>query len=277
MDRALYSAPYTARITFYSGSTPTDPSPDTATIEVVRSDGTVLVTAGQAVVNDTASGAGVFSYTFTPTQLTLLDVLELRWTATVGGQSTKLRSYVEVVGGFLCTLADLKLDFATSTDAQLALIRTAAEQRLEDACRRAFVPRFKKETRTSRSRFRLSWSPVRALRFAEVNGANITSGQLAQLNVTPAGLVVGLPRSNTTFSLIRVGYEHGMDFPSEVIREAVLLTAQETFSVELDDALVVRREADNQSITYASPTSSGPFQNPTLRRIVRDHAAPLVV
>jgi hypothetical protein len=42
------------------------------------------------------------------------------------------------------------------------------------------------------------------------------------------------------------------------------------------DGRVVRREADGQAVTYASPSSSGGFLNPTLRALVRDLQRPLV-
>lgn len=277
MDRALQGAPYTSRITFYTGSTGTDPSPDSAKIEVIRADGTVLVAANTSTVNDTASGAGVFAYTFTPTQLVNLDILELRWTATVSGQVTTLKTFVEVVGGFLCSLADLKVVFPTKTDAELASVRTATEQRIENACRRAFVPRLASEIRTVRPRMRLAWPDIRLIRFASIGGVAISSTLVANLNITAGGTVIGLP-GPTAIGLQRVeiGYEHGADYPDEQIREAMLLAAEETFTEDSQEALIVRREADNQSVSFASPSSSGSFRHPLLKRIVRDYAAPLV-
>lgn len=277
MERALQGAPFTSRVTFYVGSTGTNPSPDTATIEVVRANGLVLVTAGTATLNDTVTGNGVFAFTFTPVQLAELDVLELRWTATVSGQLTTLKTYLEVAGGFLCTLAAIKDKFPTKTDSELADIRTAAEERLENACRRAFVPRLEVETRSYRTRLRLSWPNVRVIRFASVSGVALSSNQISNLNLTVGGLVLGLPGPSTIgYSKITVGYEHGEDYPDEVIREGVVLVAEETFTEDSQEALVVRREADNQSVSFATPSSSGTFRHPLLRRIVRDYAGPLV-
>lgn len=277
MEQALQGAPFTSRVTFYVGSTGTNPSPDTATIEILRADGTVLVVAGTSTLNDTVTGPGVFAYTFTPTQLATLDILELRWTATVGGQLTTLKTYLEIVGGYLCTLAALKVEFPTKTDSELADIRTAAGERLENACHRVFVPRMKVETRSVRPRLRLAWPDVRLLRFASVGNVALSSTQVSNLNLTSNGLVIGLPGPSTIgYSRVRIGYECGADYPDEAIREAVVLVAEETFTEDSQEALVVRREADNQSVSFASPSSTGSFRHPLLRRIVRDYSGPLV-
>lgn len=276
MERALISTPYTARATYYSGSTATNPTPDTATVEVVRADGTTVVAAGAAAVNDTLSGNGVFSYTFTTAQMAALDTFEIRWKATMGGQVSTIKTFVQIVGGFICTLAELKTLFPNDTDADLASKRIAAEQRIEAACRRAFVPRLAVESRSVRSRVYLSWPDVRLIRFVLLDGVAVSAGTLASLSVSPSGFVTGLPGSSKPFYRIIIGYEYGADYPSESIREGVLLAAEETFS-DTEDANVIRREADRQSVTFASPSSSGSFNNPVLKRIVRDNAAPMVV
>lgn len=275
MERALVGFPFTARARFYVGSTPSDPAPDSATVEVIRSDGTVLVAAGTAAINDTASGSGVFALNLTTTHLALLDVLEIRWTITSGGELAPQKTYVEVVGGFLCTLADLKVQNATLTDLELADLRTVSERRLEGACRQAFVPRFTVESRSPRSRIRLAWPHIRSLRWASVGSTVLTTGQVSALNVSATGLVMGLPGAPTTgFYRTKIGYEHGLDFPSNEIREAVLLVADEV-QTDPDESRVIRREADNQSVSYASPSTTS-FSNPTLRTIVRNHVAPMV-
>lgn len=274
MDRILQNTPQVITATLYSGSTATDPSPDSATIEVLRADGTALVAAGTSA---SENGTGSFKFALTAAQLAQLDVLTARWTMNVGTTAT-ITTRAEVVGGFLCSLTELKGVFPTKTDAELTAIRTASEQRLENACHRAFVPRYALEARSARPwRFRLAWPDVRAIRYASVGGTALTSTQLSYLDIGPGGYVTGLPRRGTIgYSRTVIGYEHGADYPSEVIREGVLLAAEETFASDSSDALVIRREADNQAVTFASPSSGGSFQNPTLRRIVRDHGTPLV-
>lgn len=277
MDRALQGVPYTARQTIYSGSTAVNPTPDVATIEVRRADGTVVVPAGTATVND--AGTGVFAYTLNAAAMSLLDVLELRWTITSGGEqiSVPMKTYVEVVGGFLCTLAELKVAFPADTDTALASRRTRAEQRLESACNQAFVPRYDLQEFSGWSRrFRLRWPNVRALRYAESHGLPVPIGYLS---VSPGNFVTGIRYSHGVgLNVVRVGYEHGHSYVPESIREAVTLVAQEIEAADGTTGAVVRREADRQAITYASPTGSSDarFENPTLRNIVRDNKYHLI-
>lgn len=275
MDRLLQATPQTLSASYYAGSTLTDPSPDTATVGVTRTDGTFVVAALTAATPD---GVGGFTYPLTSIQTADLDILTATWVATLGS-AANIVTRAEIVGGFLCSLAEMKLVFATSTDAQLSHIRTAAEQRLENACHRAFVPRYSLERRSSRpGRFRLAWPDVRAIRYASVDGVALTAGQLSYLDIGRGGFVTGLPRrSSIGFGVTRIGYEHGADYPDEVIREAVVLAAQETFTTtDLSEGFVIRREADNQSVTFASPSSTGTFTNPILRRVVKDYGSPLL-
>lgn len=278
MIRALVDTSFTLRATLLSGSTPTDPSPDTATVEVVRKDGTVVLAAGAATDN---LGTGIFGRTLTAEEMGLLDTLEARWTGTTSnGEPFTIVTHTEVVGGFLCPLSDLTGDFpqgAAETDAdydaRLAKIRTAAEQRLESQCHQAFVPRYAYETRIARRRLRLSHAP-RLIRSLEIDDTVYPQSTIDALVI--AGSVVhfgsGLSR---WYGPTTIGYEHGLDYPSEDIREAVRLAATETFT-STPDGRVVRREADGQAVTYASPSSSGGFMDPVLRAIVRDHQPALV-
>jgi hypothetical protein len=280
MNRALVNAPYTLEATLFSGTTPTDPAPDVATVEVVRADGTVVLAAGSATNN---TGTGTFARTLTSAQMALLDTLEVRWSTTVGSEPVTLRTHVEVVGGFLCSLVDLGEEFAQASGedaadylARLARIRTVAEQRLEAACRQAFVPRYALETsRMARRRLRLNHAPVREIRSLSIDGQAYGASTIDALQWGAGGALYLVPTSGGWWGATTVGYEHGHDFPDERVREAVLAVARETFS-ESADGRVVRREADGQAVTYASPSSSGGFLDPGLRSLVRDLTRPLV-
>jgi hypothetical protein len=281
MNRALVNAPYTLEATLFSGATPTDPAPDDATVEVVRADGTVVIAAGAATNN---TGTGTFARTLTSAQMALLDTLEARWTMTVGSETTTLRTHVEVVGGFLCTLADLAEEFSQGSSesdadyaARLTRIRTAAEQRLESECRQAFVPRYALETsRMARKRLRLNRSPVRLIRSLSVDGTAYGQSTIDAVTWGAGGSVYLVPwASSRWYGATTVGYEFGHDFPDERVREAVVAVARETFS-DSTDGRVVRREADGQAVTYASPSSSGGFLDPGLRSLVRDLQRSLV-
>jgi hypothetical protein len=263
MNRALVNAPYTLEATLYQGSTATNPAPDSATVTVTRADGTVVLTDG--ATNDT--GTGTFSRTLTSAQMSLLDTLEARWTMTVGAETATLVTHTEVVGGFLCTLAEIKTLFPTATDDEAAQIRTAAEQRLEQAVG-AQVPRYAYETKQARGMLRLNNNRVRTVRSLVVDGADYSVDGLVL-----ADSVVYLSRSRSSgwYAPVSIGYEFGEDYPSEVVREAVKLAARETFTTS-SDGRVIRREADGQAVTYASPSSGGGFMDPTLRAMVADLA-----
>src|SRR4051794_38233928 len=107
MDRVQKGSSVTITHTFTVDGVATDPSPVTATVEVVRDDGSVVVVAGASTVH---VGTGKFTFTLTPTHTALLDILTARWTATFAGQPQTVETQVEVVGGFLFTLADARAD-----------------------------------------------------------------------------------------------------------------------------------------------------------------------
>jgi len=278
MSRALQNAPYTASTTLYTGSIETDPSPDLATIEVVRDDGTAMVPAGTST---TGSGTGKFLYTFAAAQLATLDHLELRWTMTVNGAAAVTKTYVEVVGGFLCPLADLKAIWGDIGDEILSDRRTAVERELEKACGVAFVPRYAKDELTPRrGRARLKRGWVRSIRSLTAQALVWTPTQISYLDVDwETGKLAGLP-----YSLLRrdvvVTYEHGADYADEIVRDATLTAAKEMFGSSSEGAMdgrIVRRAAGNVAVTYASPSSSSDtrFVTPALRSFIKSHRMPM--
>jgi hypothetical protein len=118
--------------------------PGTVTVGITRADGTVLVAAGTAT---TGSGTGARTYNLTTTHTALLDRLTVTWTSTLKGT---LLSYVEVVGGFWFSLAELRAirgltdttDYPTS---DLAAMRTTVEDAIEEYTG-ALVPRYAYQT-----------------------------------------------------------------------------------------------------------------------------------
>src|SRR5881628_1328803 len=127
MDRILQGTASTISVIVDQDGVPTNPSPDSALVTITRANGTVLV--ANAGTSDT--GTGSFAYTLNPTQTATLDRLTAVWSVTVGGVAQTLTTRVEVVGGFVFSLADFKArpDVAsgTYTTQQLANARTLAE------------------------------------------------------------------------------------------------------------------------------------------------------
>jgi hypothetical protein len=259
MERILQSAPFTPSETFYDDGVIVDPG--TVTVGVTRADGTILIAAGTAT-NGTGAAARTFALTIANTAL--LDTLTVTWTSATKGIR---KSTIEVVGGFLFGLADLKSLFPSATASDLAEMRTLAEQRLEKACGQAFVPRYSLETfdGTGTIDLQLAWPNVRSVRSAAISGTAVTLS-----TITLGRYRVNLSTGWTAgYGNVVIGYEHGRDAADEDIRQAALLVAQETFGST--DSRVVRREADGQAVTLASPSATGPFVDPVLRSIVRDN------
>jgi hypothetical protein len=256
MERILRGTAATISVTFYLDGTATDPSPDSATVEVLRSDGTQLVAATSA----TNAGVGKFTFQLTPTHSALLDVLTARWTATIGGQAQTLETEVEIAGGFYFSIAELRAKYPDVADptefpaAAIAEERATAEDTIERACSVAFVPRMRREAFTApvmpvNSYASTDWygrpqggawrnlndlflgrSAVRTIRSVTVDGAPLASQDLAALVLhdgrwlyRPTGW---LPSSTGTPDNIVVTYEHGLDSPPRRIRDAAMLLAQ---------------------------------------------------
>lgn len=270
MNRTLQNTPYTASVTLYAGTVATDATPDSATVVVTRADGTA-VTSGSAA----EGGTGKYNFSMTPTQMALLDTLRFHWTATIGGNPSTVDTFVEVTGGFLCTLGDMATVVAGASDDVLAAERTAAEQRLEGACRVAFVPRYRRETRRCHTygAVRVAMPYIRALRSISINGIVLSQNQLALVTIGTR-MLSGL--NCPVGANVIIGYEHGLDYPEEGCREAVIAVAREHTTSSTSAGRVVREEADNVAVTYASPSSSSLFDNPQINAFVRNHAGPLV-
>lgn len=274
MERIVQGRSATLTHTFYVDATAADPSPDSATVVITRvSDGSTLTGIGTV---DT-SGVGTATVTLTPAHTALLDTLNVVWTATFGGQSQTFTDIVEVAGGYLCDLAELRAPFTSTTaypTAKLADIRTEAEQRLEKACGRAFVPRYKLERQSYNGGWITTKPDLRTVRSLTVDGTVYTADDIANLTLENGIGWVSLNRYGwgCRSSLpITIGYEYGLDYPDADITRAVLLAAQEIEGVGSARPGVQSQTADNMSVTYF--TSSGDsFADSTLNAIIRDNA-----
>lgn len=269
MDRIQQGIASTITVTLYRDGTAENPSPDSATVRIARADGTELV-AETAAIDD---GTGVFAYTLSPTQTATLDTLTAAWTVEFDGVAQTVSTTVEIVGGFLVSLHELADVLTSLTQAELAEKRVKIEQRLEKALGYACVPRYSLETRYSRAGDILTRHGLRAVRSLTVLRPNmadwtLTAGQLANLSVEPWG-VRGVPACGA----VRIGYEHGHDYPDSDITEAALLLADEAYGTSGVDGRVISQSADNMAVTYAS-ASSGPFVNARLNAIVKSNRLP---
>ena len=233
---------------FYVDGIPTNPSPDAATVTITRDDGTVLVNAAAA----TEAGTGVVTYTLTPTQTALLDALTVSWTATFGGQSQTFIDIVEIVGGFLFTIAEARavkpLDNTTAYTLQMIRdTRTLVEEALEDACGVAFVPRYKRETVMGTGSSRLVLSQPRVTAVRSISAITDTTS----IVVHTSG-VIYYPAGFARDTAYIVSYEHGHPSPPLPAKQAALALAKKfLLSGPVDDRTTTMSTEDG---TYVLST-----------------------
>jgi hypothetical protein len=231
--RVLKSAAATVARTMYVDEVATDfAAPPTYTVK--RLDGTSLFSGTATDV----AGTGNYSIalpggpTFPASATWQLDTLVVAWTGSIGGAVITVTDTVEVVGGFFFGLAEVRAEFALSAvtypTATLAARRLEVEQRCEEKiCRRAFVPRFARETLsgTDTDRLAVRWPELRVLRAVTVAGVAWSAPDVAAVGLSahgvltrPGGAIWPAGSGN-----IIVEYEHGLDFPPEPVKSASMI------------------------------------------------------
>lgn len=277
MERVLIATQATLAIRYEVNGTPTDPSPATTTVTITRADGTAIVTNAAA----TRTSVGVFTYTLSPAQTALLDNLTLAWTSTLG----TLRTYAEIVGGFLFTISDARavkpLDNATRySDDQILAARTTVEQELEDACGVAFVPRYARETlQGDRTHLlNLQHPQVTAIREVRVDGTALTAGELSELRIAGLSSVYRPAHWPSDYGSVTIGYEHGYtQLKAPVSRAALLLAKQRLVDTPIDDRAMTMT-TDEGTFSLVTPGMRGAwFSIPDVNAVVKRYRIPVVV
>lgn len=144
VERVLRNTAATISVTFYNGSTAVE-ADGTVTVTAKRADGTTLL-GPTAATNDPA--VGVYSIVIPPQAN--LNFLTLTWSGTFTGTAITIESYVEIVGGFFFSIAELRasdnaLSITRFSNQQLIDARLSVETEFEDICGQAFVRRFASE------------------------------------------------------------------------------------------------------------------------------------
>lgn len=278
MDRVLRSTPATLSIAFEVDGVGTDPSPDSATVTIMRADGTPVVTAAAA----TGGAGGSFSYALSAAQMSVLDTLTATWVSALGTATTT----VEVVGGFLFSISQARRRRPLSDPVAYPLddlleARVFAEQELEDACGAAFVPRYALETIVARGQHavRLAHRRVRVIRSVSIDGAVMNAGYLAALRIEHGQLLSTGRWSRWPWdsAQIVIGYEHGYDTPPQGAGLAALDLARDRLLSDAGSSTIDPRATriitDDGEIRLGT---GGRFGIPTTDRFVRAHREPLV-
>jgi hypothetical protein len=278
-DRVLTGTAPTISATFYVDGVATDPAPATATVEILREDGTTLVAAG---TNAPHAGTGVFTYALTASQTAQLDLLTARWTATVGGQLQTIETFVEVVGGFMFSLAQARRlsplgDTAAYPTSDLLAYRTLAEQALEEACGVAFVPRYARDliSGDARTDVAVRRRPLSVLS-ASIDGTALTSPELSVLALYPSGRIYRTDPANPSLvwpaghENIVVKYTHGYrTCPGRESRAALLLARRWLVESPLDDRTT--RVVSEGGMAEFAIVDEDLFDLPELNAVVRRH------
>jgi hypothetical protein len=238
LERVQQNTPTTLSHQWYESGAAVDPG--TVTLGITRADGTELVAPGAST---SGTGTSPRTYNLTTTHTALLDKLKVTWTSTLKGT---LVSYVEVVGGFLFTIAQLtaiKPGSQTWTTAQMEEKRIEVEQAIEDQAGVAFVPRYSYETFDGPGSLSILLKPrTRVIRSATIAGTAVSADELAELTYVAAGSTYGV---TWTFGYgnVTIGYEHGYDNPPGRIKNAALMLAKSE---------LVQGPVDDRAATFSS-------------------------
>ena len=223
----------------------------TLTAQAVNEDGVLEAIAAPyaATVKDGAGATvstGAPVYDGTAKTLTLLidasllprlDTYTITWSGTVDGQPWSWTDELELVGGYLFEIADLRASdkaFTNTTKyptADLAVARMSVEETIEGdkAAAVAFVPRGARATvsGTGRSDIRLPHYEVREVYALSVDGLAYTSQQIAALIIDDDRLFLPEGVWDKGKRNIVVHYAHGRDYaPGPIVRAALMLAKE---------------------------------------------------
>lgn len=198
---------------------------------VMRDGAGVQVATGTPVHTD-----HILTFTVPASSVTKLDTYSLTWTATVNSAPMTWATHVEVVGGYLFEIADLRAEdrafenvdkYPTET---LKVVRAWVEDVIESAraANVAFVPRARRVVLngTGRTALMLPDLELRTVESVTVDGIAWTNEQVAALTVDD-GVVWATEPWPEGVRNVEIHYTHGHDFPPGAITRAALMLARE--------------------------------------------------
>lgn len=273
MDRLLKATPATISNSWYEDGAIVDPG--TVTINIARADGTSLISGGAT------SGSGVAARTYNLTAAThtdQLDTLTITWVSTTKGTMT---NYIEVVGGFLFSLSDLDGLLQTPsnfTAAKKVEARTWAEQKIEGAIGRAFVPRYAFEYLDGHlgDIVNSTRRPVRTIRSVDTrDGSTWTAQTATDYEISYSGFT---GTWTTGYRNARVGYEYGEDFPPEDVSEAAALWAKvRLVQGPVDDRELQRFISDTGAVVNLSTPGRNSWSGiPDVDSVIESYRVPSI-
>ena len=179
-------------------------------------------------------GSAVLTYALDPELVARLDRYTVVWTVTVEDEPRSYETHLEVCGGHLFSIADFRARGGRDADKMAAArIRTArrlAEDRFEEACRVAFVPRGARASARGdgSGTLLLPHVALRELYGLSIDGVLLGAEELAALETEEPGIVRRPGRARwPRGARIACHYAHGYDGPSSHVADAVLRLAGE--------------------------------------------------
>lgn len=217
------------------GQVPT-PAPTSAQVSIRNAAGEDL---GSGITATPTGNTSEFAVDINTAMTVDLDHLTLTWVS-AGFQTT---THLEVVGGFLFTIEELRAQSAqlanltNYTATTLAQVRADVENALEDALGYALVPRF------GTTRFGLGSTTLRLhpyLRAVRSITDDATAVDVTTVRYDSTGFVSGYTFTGPTVA----AFEHGLDYPSPTARARGL---------QLAKAWAITGPIDDRTTSFTSP------------------------
>lgn len=239
----------------------------TVTVDVTRSDGTSIATAAATSGTD----PGPRSYALAAANNSLLDYLTVTWKVAGTAVAT---TYVEVVGGYYASIADIRAADPTLSDTkypdELVLrARWETEVEFESACSVAFVPRFARGRYSGKGRSSL---PLNRAMLRSVRSIRYYSDATAYTAELPANVAAiaadagGIARFTNGVSSFTAGTsnvvidtEHGFDRPPADIRQAFFARVRSRLNMAksgIPDRATTYAPAEGGTFGLATPSAS---------------------
>lgn len=245
---------------------------ETASVTAAAPVVTVTRLDGTAVENGNATGPdsnNAYSYTFGGRDV--VDLLVVTWTGTVAGDAMVLTDSIEIVGGFLFSIAQGRAvdPVLTSTTkfptADLIDFRTQTEDECERICGQAFVPRFRRFTTNGLGQVALMMPDalIRTIRSVKVGNVTFDAPTTALVGYSDAGMIYlsqgWIPGVPPGIKNITIEYEYGWDQPPADIYRASRIRfksiAMQSRSPLSDRAeRVVQVDQSGGTVVYGSPS-----------------------
>ena len=223
VQRVLRDTAAQPEVTFYVGTVATD-ADALVTVDIFRADGSIFAT--DAATTKPGGTTGLYRYTLAPQST--LELFTFVWEGTFGGIVQRITTQVEIVGGYVVSLTDLKAEsgMTTKTDAQLAEARQWFEDRAEEYCGVAFVPRYAREVLNGSGNRRLDLAHARPRTLLSVKYDGVAVTGLTTWDLYELGYVIAPSAIPFGYRNVEIIYEHGYDQAPSDIRDAALTTVR---------------------------------------------------